>query len=89
MDLDAVKGMIQEQTWKKTEYIRPHEYIVDKWNPILFTAVKALIITQGYWKYFFKSKYRYINIDGYKYWVIENILNREKLNEDIPKEKCL
>lgn len=71
-------------TFAKTMPEIPHEYIViddypEKSKEIVeFTE---LIRANGYEKEFYGKKYRYLNIDNYRYWTIENIINRARLQE--------
>jgi len=62
----------------------PHEYIIQdglsKDDKQLFAEFKIYIDKNGYTKKFYSKEYKYIDIYGYKYWVIENILNRTKIN---------
>lgn len=78
------KSFINSADWKfaKTMSEIPHEYIViddyPKKSKEIAEFIK-LIGTNGYEKKFYGKKYRYLNIDNYKYWLIENIINRAKL----------
>jgi hypothetical protein len=61
----------------------PHYYIVkddlSNDDKKLFDEFDEYIKMNGYSKKFYSKKYIYLNIDDYKYWVIDNILNREKI----------
>ena len=71
-------------TFAKTMPEIPHYYIVRdnlaKEDHKTFDEFKLFIKKNGYTEDFHGKKYQYININKYKYWVIENILNREKIN---------
>lgn len=55
-----------------------HEYILKEKQPELYDRLAALIKTDGYDGYFFKVKFRYLDIDDYKYWAYDILINREK-----------
>jgi len=79
--------LIKNYTWAfaKTMPEIPHYYIVrdnlTKEDQKIFDEFKLFIENNGYTENFHGKKYQYININGYKYWVIKNILNREKIYE--------
>lgn len=71
-------------TFAKTMPQIPHEYIVIDNYPEKADSIKlfaAEIQTHGYTKTFFGKEYKYLDIGDYKYWVIENITNRAKIEE--------
>jgi hypothetical protein len=70
---------INEAVWTRTTYIQPHEYIVYERYPELCALISGLINEEGYTKEFQGSDYQHIDLDGYKYWFICPILNRELL----------
>ncbi|MEK9155950.1 MAG: hypothetical protein AAB360_01445 [Patescibacteria group bacterium] len=77
--IDSVKW-----TFTKTMPEIPHEYIVTDRYPKKTEEVKAFIAEiekNGYTKSFYSKEYKYLEIDGYKYWVIGNIINRAKSEE--------
>ena len=60
----------------------PHEYIVIDWYPEKIKEIKLFIQEidrNGYSSKFYSKENKYLNIDEYKYWVIDNIINRTKL----------
>lgn len=79
--------LIERNEWifAKTMPEIPHYYIVrdnlSDEDQKLFDEFKLFIKENGYTEKFHTREYQYINIDGYKYWIIKNILNRQKLNE--------
>ena len=85
MKIEEIQKYINSVKWQfaKTMPEIPHEYIVvenypekiDKTNRFI-----AEIEKNGYTKSFYTKEYKYLEIDGYKYWVIENIINRAKLS---------
>ncbi len=84
MPIFDVRKFIDSVDWQfaKTMPEIPHEYIVTDDYPEKAEEINNLIEQinkKGYTKAFYGKEYKYLEIDGYKYWVIENIINREKL----------
>lgn len=80
-----VGKFIDSVNWQfaKTMPEIPHEYIVADHYPSETEQIKKLIEEiqrNGYTKLFYGKKYKYLEIDGNRYWVIGNIINREKIN---------
>jgi mRNA-degrading endonuclease HigB of HigAB toxin-antitoxin module len=76
---------VNRQDWKNAKTYQkfaPHEYIVyehlSSKNKKLFSEFARFIKVYGYDEYFYKTKYTYYNINGFKYWVIENVMNRAR-----------
>jgi hypothetical protein len=63
--------------------IAPHEYIVKEQEPDLFAEYEAKIAKSGKEEPFTlhgkTNIYRYYYEGDYKYWIIENILNRAEV----------
>ena len=74
--IDRINGAI----WTRTTHIQPHEYVVYERYPELYALISGLISEEEYIKEFQGSNYQYIDLDGYKYWFICPILNRELLH---------
>ena len=76
---------LNKQNWifAKTMVQIPHYYIVrDNLSPedkVIFDNLKKEIEEKGYFEEFQGKNYQYLNIGSYKYWVIDNILNRTKI----------
>ena len=69
-------------TFAKTMPDIPHEYIVIEDYPEKSVEIKEFIDTiakSGYAKAFYNKEYKYLDLYGYKYWAIDNILNRSKI----------
>lgn len=93
---NLAKNFISKQKWifaKTYAKTAPHEYIMVFPNsPYLKEAQEFFYLIQeyGYVKKFFNKEFKYINIDGYKYWTMISkdgfnrdwSINREKLNEN-------
>ena len=82
----AIKNFIDTVAWTfaKTMPETPHEYIVIDDYPEKLDSIRKFvqeIENDGYVNSFFDKEYKYLEIDGYKYWVIENIINRAKIEE--------
>jgi hypothetical protein len=70
-------------TFAKTMPEIPHEYVVrdrlSESDTAAFDAMNGYIAEHGYTATFGTRSYTYLNSGRYKYWIIDNILNREKL----------
>lgn len=82
----AIKNFVDTVVWTfaKTMPEIPHEYIVIDDYPEKSESIKEFIQeieNDGYVNSFFDKEYKYLEIDGYKYWVIENIINRAKIDQ--------
>lgn len=85
-DLIQIKNLINSLDWQFAKSMPgiPHEYIVtDNYPEKSDEIIKFIkrIENNGYTKSFYNKEYKYLEIDGYKYWVIENIINRAKIEE--------
>jgi len=59
---------------------KSHEYLMERWvSPKLHNTMRILTQECGYEGKFYSTTYQYYNLGEYKYWVIEDVLNREKL----------
>lgn len=80
MQIDPdILDFIQTSHWRfaKTMPEHPHEYIVRSWQPdhdAVFMRLVMLIHDQGYDGQFYIATYRYLDIDGWKYWTMDQIL---------------
>lgn len=74
-----LKKIFKSFNWRDTKiYQPPHQYIVrDGNNKDNFDFVVEFIKENGVEMKFFKKVYKYIFIDNYKAWFIEDVLNRE------------
>lgn len=84
MDFDKREqalSLIREARWRETTYISPHAYILA--TDITYNALRALLEsllqTAGYSQRFRSVVYRYIDLDGYQYWLMNGVINRAKL----------
>lgn len=80
MNLDEAKEYVQKVRWQyaKTYPRAPHEYTVLSWKPELqleMIAFSQLIREQGRDEYFYKKKFRVLDIDEYKYWTMDEDVN--------------
>ena len=81
--IDKIKKGIKDAKWifaKTYAKTAPHEYIIKNQNLELFNAIANLIDTKGYTKDFTLSGHtetnKYFDIDGYRYWHYDVVLNR-------------
>lgn len=84
MEANALQALVDKVTFRKTTYIEPHEYIVRAWSAdcaALHEAVSQQIAQAGYARRFLNRTYRYINLNGYRYWTLGDVLNRAALEE--------
>ncbi|VVB65843.1 Uncharacterised protein [Candidatus Gugararchaeum adminiculabundum] len=82
---DELREKIRRAHWKETTCggkIPLHSYITiykHKEDAELVKELVDLIEKHGYDGYFYKAKFRYLNLDDYKYWHYEDLVNREKI----------
>ena len=67
---------IKSAPWRASDLEGPHEYIIDKWAPVLFHEITSLIRKEGYRGTFNNEEYNYFDIGEHRYWQIDIILNR-------------
>ena len=82
---EELESFIKNSKWifAKTMPEIPHYYIVrdslSDDDKKLFDEFDKYIEINGYSKKFYSKEYTYLDIDEYKYWVIDNILNRARI----------
>lgn len=86
MDKKQAEKLIDSVRWTFAKSMPgiPHEYIVVDNYPEKADDMKLFvseIAKNGYTKTFFGKVYKYLEIGDYKYWVIDNIINRAKIEE--------
>lgn len=80
-DDDAVLlAAIAAATWRDTNHVAPHQYVVRDKEPRLYAAMVARLLTRGYTGVFNRWRYHYVDLDGYTYWHIPPILNRRPID---------
>jgi len=87
MTKDEIQKLINSVKWTfaKTMADIPHEYIVVGHYPEKSEEIKSFIAEidkNGYTKSFYGKEYKYLEIYDYKYWVIEDIINRAKIEDN-------
>lgn len=82
MNSEAIEREVHEAKWRATEYLSPHEYVLSEEYPELYSAVKRCLLDTGYKGRFLDQEYVYANIGAYRYWIVDNVLNRARL--DLP-----
>ena len=81
---------IQSSQWRfaKTMPQWPHEYVVREWRPDqeqVFERLVGFIRTHGYDAEFGGATYRYLEVDGWKYWTMgappneTTVINRARI----------
>jgi hypothetical protein len=74
--LDFIKT--SQWCFAKTMPQCPHEYVIRKWRPDkepVFERFVMIICKRGYDARFMDATYRYLEIDGWKYWTMGAVLN--------------
>ncbi len=79
MDRQELERLIDDAQWQATNYLSPHEYVLSRDYPGLYRALKAYLIDQGYAGLFLNWEYTYVNIGAYRYWIVEAVVNRARL----------
>lgn len=79
--LQDLQDLIENNTWRfAISYAKthPHEYVVRKncSNVNQFDRVCELISIYGETQYFFKNAGKYVDYNGYTYWLDGDVLNR-------------
>ena len=83
--MENIKDFINRQKWTfaKTMAETPHKYVVreslSEDDQKLFDEFEGLIKKEGYVEEFFSKEYTYYRIGDYKYWVVDNVLNRAEV----------
>ncbi len=80
MEQDELDGLINDVQWRATSYLSPHEYVLSGDYPKLHAALKAHRLDRGYVGQFLNREYVYVNIGAYRYWIVEGVLNRARLD---------
>jgi len=84
-----IENFINRLNWKfaKTMPDIPHYYVVkenlSEEDQKTFDDFNNYIKKVGYYEMFVNKNYNYIKIGDYKYWIIENILNRAKNDNNV------
>lgn len=99
MNLDEAKEYVNKVRWQyaKTYPKAPHEYTVLSWKPELqqeMVDFAKLIREQGRDEYYYKKKFKVLDIDEYKYWTMDEVVYDTDLinrtyNDDEFKEKLI
>jgi hypothetical protein len=76
-----IEAIIAQLDWVKSTFIGPHEYVVaDRSDQAreLHALLPALLQEEGYDGKFLRTLYRYVNIGPYRYWIVEDVVNRAR-----------
>ena len=74
-----IENLLKFVTWRKTNYVQPHEYFMQKEYPEVFNVLVRKIKNEGTYEEFQGKKYKYLIIGQYQYWSVYPALNRAKL----------
>ena len=80
MGREKLERLIDNADWRATSYLAPHEYVLSREYPELQAALEAYLIGHGYRGSFLNQEYTYANIGAYRYWIVEDVLNRARLD---------
>ena len=86
---DELLEMILNQPWTFAKtYVNkgPHEYFLRVDNEALYDALVEAIAEYGRDDYYFKHKYRYVDIGGYYYWHYQTLVNRRPRTPYTPED---
>jgi len=78
---DGLRRALEAAPWRfaRTYPDAPHWYITQDQAPELVAMMREAIAQHGYWGRWGRHRYRYVNVNGWKYWWIPPVLNREPL----------
>ncbi len=80
MKQNELERIIADAKWRATRYLSPHEYILSRDYPELYTALERYLLDHGYGGLFLNQEYTYANMGEYRYWIVEGVLNRARLD---------
>ncbi len=80
MKREELERMILDAKWRGTSYVSPHEYVLSRDYPELYMALERYLLAHGYTGLFLDQEYTYANIGAYRYWILEGVLNRARLD---------
>lgn len=80
MERKELERLISDAQWRATNYLAPHEYVLSWDYPELYAALKAHLLDHGYRGLFLNQEYTYSNIGPHRYWIVEDVLNRARLD---------
>ncbi len=80
MEREKLGMLINNADWRGTSYLAPHEYVLSRDYPELQEALETYLIDHGYRGSFLNQEYTYVNIGAYRYWIVEGVLNRARLD---------
>ncbi len=80
MEREELERLIDDADWRATSYLSPHEYVLSLDCPELYTTLEGHLLDRGYKGLFLNREYTYANIGAYRYWIVEDVLNRARLD---------
>lgn len=87
---DLIQKTLEAQKWTfaKTMAKIPHEWVYKKTykgNGVSMPDIAIFIKENGYTEYFYGKPYKYLDLNGYKYWTMDyplsstDLVNRSKI----------
>ena len=76
--------------WRKTTTYPPHlenEYFLKENKPDFFKLLSDAIDQYGHDEDFYSRTYRYLVMEGYRYWHFDTLVNRETLEKYYARQK--
>ena len=77
--MKATQKEIDAISWRRTDYIQPHEYFMRKDYPDLYNKLAADIDASPVWQPFKGRLYQYLIFNGWRYWRFQTLINRQKI----------
>jgi hypothetical protein len=85
--------LVESASWRKTVKYPPHlehEYIVlTKETFKTFVKIQEAVRKYGRLESYYELKYKYLYLDGYRYWVIMKVCNRETVEKYVERQKLI
>jgi hypothetical protein len=77
--LNDVQAAADSVVWRKTIYVSPHEYIIREKVREAWEKIADAIDNLGVIEEFGGRPYKYLKMNGYRYWHYQKVLNRAEL----------
>lgn len=80
----SLVNLCSSAEWRKTTTYPlhlEHEYVLREKYPELYQLLSDAINRYGYDESFYSKTYRYLILDGYRYWHFDTLINRETLEK--------
>jgi hypothetical protein len=78
MSEERIREVIAKLKWKHSvNRWYPHSYILQKWHPEEFAFLAQAIAQSPYYDFWKNVRYANLYLDGMKYWVMQDVINRK------------